>query len=842
MTAMGEQRYLVAQNRLLQAMNQVTEHDELLDTILREMLAATGVQVAGIALVDQSDGKAIARRLQWADDFDSVAVEVPLLSVLDSVRSETARFIEGIAEKDFSGKEALTQAGFRSMAVVPLTAQDEIVGYLFLLDTKDREYPGGERRFLETVGRQIGVAVRRIQMYQRERQERHLSETLHRTSEIVNSTLELDQVLPLILEQLVSVIPYDRACITMITDGVPQMVAASGFEESGISLLGGSIEPLEPSRRVIEAGEPLIVDDVFVMSGLKSLGATAKAVRSWLGAPLWHQGEVSGAILLESFRPHNFHPEDAQVLATFASHASIAITNARLFKLVAQGKRAWEETFDAIEDGISVHDHDCIMTRVNKALAQMLGSTPQALVDQRCYRWHQCHGMEGAFCPHDRLMETGEAQSLEFDDRGRRYHLSVYPLRDSNGKVVGSVHSIKDVTEQRRLQMQLLQAEKLSAIGELVAGVAHELNNPLTTILGYAQLLVQDEDLDVGIREDLARVTREALRSRRIVENLLTFARKHEPEKSSIDINELIEHTVEMRAYQLRVDNVEVALQLYRPLPRTMADQYQLQQLFLNLINNAHHAMKEAHGGGRLLIRTALVGESRKGSAASLPPSTEEPRIRIEVHDTGPGIPREVMSKMFDPFFTTKRTGEGTGLGLSICYGIVQEHQGRIWAESTPGKGAIFIIEIPVQRPDSAAIRSQPEPETGVAQGRHRILVVDDEEGVVSLLIRLLKRDGHYVEGARGGRDALERLAEQQFDLVISDVKMPGVGGQKLHQEIHQRYPDLAHRMIFLSGDTISLETRAFLEATGNRFLRKPFSITELKQAVHEALGETSGT
>lgn len=837
---------LHVQNRLLLRLNQALEQDELLDAALQEVMTLAKAPSGAIGIMDPRTGKVMAHREHNADLSDLLAAwEEGDPSVLEPsvIAQQGNLFIEDISEEGTFASTPpdmafLAEIGFRSVAALCLPTQSRIVGYIMLLYATPRTFSPTERALLETIAGQIGIGVQRVQIYQRERQERHLSETLHETSEIVSSTLELDQVLPLILEQLASVIPHDRACITMVTDGVPQMVAISGSED--VLPPPASLDGKTPSEQTMEAGEPLIADDALDQASAppSDQDGQSQQVRSWLGAPMWHQGEVSGAILLESFHPHNFHPEDAQVLATFASQASIAIINAQLFKLVARGKQAWEETFDAIEDGISVHDRDCRMMRVNEALAKLLGSTPQALVDQRCYRWHQCHESPAAYCPHEQLLATGEAQSTEFGDGGRRFHLSVYPLGDAEGKIVGSVHSIKDVTEQRQLQKQLLQAEKLSAIGELVAGVAHELNNPLTTILGYAQLLVQDDDLDVSVRDDLSRVTREALRSRRIVENLLTFARKHEPEKSSIVINELIEHTVEMRAYQLRVDNIEVALQLYRPLPRTMADQYQLQQLFLNLVNNAHHAMKEAHGGGRLLIRTSLLTDERAGQQATRTDASGQPRILIETKDTGPGIEHDVMAKIFDPFFTTKKTGQGTGLGLSICYGIVQEHDGRIWAESTPGEGATFLIELPVLGsrtvPDSRVEDARLEP----TQSKHRILVVDDEEGVVSLLLRLLKRDDHYVEGARGGREALDKLTEQPFDLIISDVKMPGVSGQKLHQEIRQRYPDLVNRMIFLSGDTISLETRAFLEATGNLFLRKPFSISELKQAVSETLKE----
>ncbi|NOZ04960.1 MAG: GAF domain-containing protein [Chloroflexi bacterium] len=833
-------RSLTAQNQLLMAVNRAVEQDELLDGVLRAMLTFMQMPAGIIEIVDMDTGKTVTRRAYGGTPSDLAGwEEISVRPGYTSAGRKECVFVEDIAFADLPQGPLLTRLGFHSLAVVPLPAKGSMLARAMLLAKQPRKFSAEERALLQAMGYQAGIAIHRTQIYQRERQERDLAETLHRTSELVSSSIELDEVLHLILEQLSSVVLYDRAYITMITDGESQVVASSGFDEASQSATFFQSEGKEASEKVMEAGQPVIVHDV--LEGLPAdtiaLAEKGAQVRSWLGAPLWHQGEIRGVILLESYRAHNFHPADAQVLTTFAGQASIAIVNAQLFELVARGKQAWEETFDAIEDGISVHDQNCRMLRVNRSLAAMLESTPQELVGQNCYRWQQCHGREGAYCPHDNLMKTGEAQSLEVEEGNRHFHLAVYPLRGAQGELVGSVHSIKDVTKQRQLQTQLVQAEKLSAIGELVAGVAHELNNPLTTILGYAQLLMQ-EDVDATIRDDLSRIARETLRSRRIVENLLTFARKHEPEKSAIDINKLIEHTLEMRAYQLRVDNIEVALQLYRPLPRTMADQYQLQQLFINLINNAHQAMIEAHGHGKLLIRTSLKED---GQAIRYPTGREAKvnrAIRIEIEDNGPGIGKDVMAKMFDPFFTTKKLGQGTGLGLSICYGIIQEHDGRIWAESSPEHGATFVIELPVQAgfaPQGGKAEAQANQ---AAHGQHKILVVDDEEGVVALLKRLLSREGHDVEGTTSGESALELISSQEFDLIISDVKMPGFSGQKLYQKVRQQFPEMARHTIFLSGDTVSLETRTFLEATESRFLRKPFSIAELKQVVNEVLKE----
>jgi two-component system NtrC family sensor kinase len=248
----------------------------------------------------------------------------------------------------------------------------------------------------------------------------------------------------------------------------------------------------------------------------------------------------------------------------------------------------------------------------------------------------------------------------------------------------------RDVTERRRLEEQIQQAGRLAAVGELAAGVAHELNNPLAAILGYAQLLTKSNDLNEVTRKDLNAVYSEAQRAAKITQNLLTFARKHNPERQLVSINEAIKKTLELRDHQMSVNNIELSVQLQPDLPTTMADFYQMQQVFMNIIINAEQAMIEAHGRGRLLVKTRAV----------------DGVIQITLIDNGPGIPKENLNRIFDPFFTTKEVGKGTGLGLSMCYGIIQAHGGRMYARSEPGKGATFVVEIPIITQDAPIAKS----------------------------------------------------------------------------------------------------------------------------------------
>ncbi len=377
-------------------------------------------------------------------------------------------------------------------------------------------------------------------------------------------------------------------------------------------------------------------------------------------------------------------------------------------------------------------------------------------------------------------------------------------------------HLRAEMRKLQDMQDQLIQAEKLSAVGELVSGVAHELNNPLTAVIGYAELL-RTELVDEQAKSDVENILRSAERSRRIVRNLLTFARRQRTERRMVDINEVITQTVEIQSYQFRVDNITTELHLDPDLPPTAADSSQLQQVFLNIIMNAYQAIRGAQESGAITITTRMVSPDR---------------LRVSISDDGPGIAPAVAGRIFDPFFTTKEVGVGTGLGLSICYGIVSGHQGRIWCESAPGEGATFFIELPVQRVQATVEAPAPkgiEPGAGL-----QVLVVEDEPAVSAVLHRLLSKKGCEVEGAANGIEALERIKGRTYDVIISDIKMPGMSGIALWEQLRTERPDLAGKVIFVTGDTASADTSEFLKGAGQPVLPKPFGADELARAIGE--------
>ena len=356
--------------------------------------------------------------------------------------------------------------------------------------------------------------------------------------------------------------------------------------------------------------------------------------------------------------------------------------------------------------------------------------------------------------------------------------------------------------------------ERLSVLGELVSGVAHELNNPLTTILGYAQLLPSLEGED--FRRAIQTIEQEAQRAGRIVRNLLYFSRQHRPRVEPIDLNGVLGRVVEVRRYNLEANNIHLATQ-FGVVPELLGDQYQLEQVFLNLVNNAQQALSP--GGGTITITSERTGDV----------------ARVTVRDTGPGVPDELVQRIFEPFFTTREVGEGSGLGLSIAYGIVQSHGGRLLAQRAPGGGAEFIVELPL--PPRAPV---PEPAATPAPAERgageRVLVVEDEAAVRSLISTVLGTSGYAVRAAESGDEAVRALEESTYDLVISDLRMPGLDGEGLYEQVQQRWPHLQRRLLFISGDIEADRFAARLREHDVRYLEKPFSAARLLATVRELL------
>ncbi len=486
---------------------------------------------------------------------------------------------------------------------------------------------------------------------------------------------------------------------------------------------------------------------------------------------------------------------------------------------LARSEARYRNLFESASDAIVTLDANGRFTTFNHAAENISGYPRQELVGQWFAPLLPDDELPKALMHFQKALagETGlfETTFIRKDREYRTIQVTYStPQRDEEVLCV-----IRDVTDQKMLQEQLIQSEKMSAIGQLVSGVAHELNNPLAGISAFAQLLLTEKRFPPDQRTAAEMIYAEARRASRIVQNLLTFARQHKPERTPTGVNQVLDDTLELRGYELRVRGIEVTRDYDEQIPETMADAHQLQQVFLNLVTNAEQAMeKSPRESQRLIVRTRRTGAV----------------IRIDVEDTGPGIPPNLLERIFNPFFTTKPTGSGTGLGLSISLGIVREHEGRIWAENAPQGGARFIVEVPIVT-HRASGESQAIPLVPPQGDRLQILVVDDEASVRVSLQRYLAGRGHEVETTSSGREALGRLREGRFDAVIVDMRMPDVSGEELYRELQTTDPGHADRIIFTTGQLVDEQVRTFLASTGRPCVPKPFEFAAFDQALPAA-------
>jgi len=419
--------------------------------------------------------------------------------------------------------------------------------------------------------------------------------------------------------------------------------------------------------------------------------------------------------------------------------------------------------------------------------------------------------------------DPGSAQRLEISRPPVVLELRAAPLRREGGG--GVVLLLEDVTarreaerERERLQHQLLQSEKLSALGRLISGVAHELNNPLTGVIGYSQLLLGRSE-DARLKRQLERIYTQACRCQKIIQNLIVFGQKHTPIKRHLGLNGILRKVLEVMSLQLRLDGIEVETDLDPKLPLTMLDYDQMRQVFMNLINNAHQAMLQSP---RRVLKVVTCARGQ--------------RIFVEFRDSGPGLPADQVDAVFEPFFTTREVGQGVGLGLSVSYSVVREHGGQILISNVPEGGALVTLELPVLAAEPGGRQSQAASCPDVPQLAPRVLVVDDEPVILDLMVDLLGERHFRVDTASNGREAMSKLPSGGYVAVVLDLKMPEMDGAQFFREIETRFPTLSGRVVFTTGDTIDEKTRKFLEGTGQPILNKPFEIDKVLQALQTVL------
>jgi two-component system NtrC family sensor kinase len=505
-----------------------------------------------------------------------------------------------------------------------------------------------------------------------------------------------------------------------------------------------------------------------------------------------------------------------------------------------------------LEEGVVLFDTQDNIRAINTRFEQMAGLAPE-----ESGRFETLEGLLGRLERHvvdparfaqrwrelARTIEGGVREEVQMTHPSPRIlERSARPVLDPLGRLLGRVEIYRDLTAQRAFQSKLLQTEKLAALGQMVSGIAHELSNPLTTIVGYAHRLLARPDAP-GRAEEVRQIYQEAERAGTILRQLLLNARETLPERRLVSVNQIVQHAIDLRRFTLAAEKIRVEVDLDPALPFVEGDPGHLQQVLMNLLGNAQQALEQKGQGGTIKLSTRRVGERR---------------VLLEIKDNGPGIPQAILARIFDPFFTTKPAGVGTGLGLAIVLSVVREHGGQVHVISPPMGGAIFQIELPAASdelqdgalrfplperrnllPDAVPVAAR---ENGFAASARetgkgaRVLVVEDEPTVARLIADVLEDEGMQAEVLLDGREALQRAARQSFDLVICDMKMPGLDGQHFYKFLKRSGNPLRERFLFVTGDIVAAQTREFLEQNRVPHVAKPFRVEELTEKVRGVL------
>jgi two-component system NtrC family sensor kinase len=654
--------------------------------------------------------------------------------------------------------------------------------------------------------------------------------TLVEILDAVTSSLDVNKVARTIVQKITDVIPAMRCSMLFVNEDRTRAFVMASHDDPTIDMLEIDLQKYPEIRCAIETRDPVLIRDVKQDPMMASVRQVLEQLQfeSIMVVPMTFANDVLGTLCLKTARTgKTFSPAEVKFCTAVARASANALKNALLYRQVRdEAERNLEisqklaSVLDQSPDLIVTTDCEGLITEFNRGAelltgrrrADMVGRSSESLLGVDGSQWIETIRSERRIEAHAISLNKADGSELNLE-------LNMAALSDEAGNVNGTVWVGRDVSELKSAQLQLLQAKKLSSIGEVISGVAHELNNPLSGVLGYSQLLLSKKEA-VGSANELMRIHESALRCQKIVKNLLSFARVHKPERVYLGLNGIVEKSIELRRYQLEVHNVEVIKNLDTELPRTMLDFHQIQQVLVNLINNAHQAIAATQRqSGRLEVRTWHDSHN----------------VMLEVRDDGVGMDHTTLERIFDPFFTTKEQGQGTGLGLSVSYGIVREHGGKIYAKSRVGEGTTFLIEIPIHgEADDDLPIERPVAIDGPARevAGKRVLVVDDEPMIVDLLVEILRGASFQIDTAANGAEAARKVAKSRYDVIVSDVRMPQMNGMQMYRKLLETRPELAGRVLFVTGDLIDPETAEFVRKVDAPTIAKPLDIHEVVNAV----------
>jgi PAS domain S-box-containing protein len=887
-------RALADVNRRISA---ALEVDELLRTIAESAANLTGVRFASFWVADSRRRLLTLSRgsdSRLAADFPTQRATFEQGAVGWTARHRTPLVIDDVfADDRVLHVDWRLRWGLRSLAAYPVLAGDELLAILLLDHAQPIRLAGDARGMMELFIAQAAVAIQNARLYEQARGRRDIAEAVARLGRELTATLDVARIAEAVARGAVDLLEGRSAAVYRSEpDGSLRVLSAYGMDAAGMADL--VLAPGEGAAGRAAAGRrPWTSRDVLADPAISVSPGFAAAVdragfRAVAAVPLIAHDRVVGALGIGAEAGREFSADELQALQAFGDQAALALENARLYDESERERREAAALAAAARRLALSLDVDDIAREFVEALRELFGAdaaafyrvcedgaiVPVALagaapphppsgarmprgadvvgraIEARRATWSRDGLDDGrAGVPEDGgeprlpaghrgvlavplLAKDEVVGALAIADRGPRDFdpreialLQAFAdqaaLALANARLYASARD--SLARLRETQAQLVQAAKMSALGQLVAGVAHELNNPLSVVIGYGQLLLA-RDVPAPVRRPIELMVAQGDRMAKIVRNLLFFARQRPPERGAVNLNQVLEETLALRRSQLTLSGIAVSAELAPDLPAIAGDAQQLQQVFLNLLLNAEQAIGEGRSegrrGGRIVLCTGTTADRTV--------------VRAEVTDDGPGIPAEALARLFEPFFTTKAVGAGTGLGLSVSYGIVQEHGGRLTADSGGGR-TTFAVELPVSRPERVSPAIAPPPPLR-ADG-HAALVVEDEPSVLEVVVELLESTGWHVEVADGGRCGRERLRARRFDLVVSDMRMADGGGEEFYRVATAEDPTLAGRFIFITGDTANPDAWRFFKQTGVPVIEKPFKAAVFLDAVRRTVG-----
>ncbi|HEX5831624.1 MAG TPA: ATP-binding protein [Gemmatimonadaceae bacterium] len=680
-----------------------------------------------------------------------------------------------------------------------------------------------ERALTTTLEHRVGERTRELAEAQR------VLQRMWALGQHVTQELHPGRVVERFMEAVSDVAKVDGAALALRVDA--DTLRLTSMLGAGANLIGLAI-PIEGSimGRVVRTGRSWCSGDITAEPREEgSYSVFDGYARALAVVPLHQRGECIGALTVVTRAPRTWLVDELSRIEAMADLLSVALANAEAVAELRKAERRFRTLFRAAPDMVvTVHPSGRIV-EANDCTRDVLGVEPVEVVGRELGDFvapeDRCAldlAITAALADH---ADRADRVEVRVPSRGGTRHVAIALSRLAETDPPTVLLIARDITREREMRARLVETERLAAVGELVAGVAHEVNNPLSSISAFAQLLLRDETIAAEHRESVEVIHGETLRAAQVVKDLLAFARRSAPRREPVDLNQLVERTLRLRGYQLSSSGVRLDLDLPAALPPVLGDGRQLQQVVLNLITNSIQAME---GEPNAMLRLAT--------------RRDDEQVVLEIEDNGPGIPAEARARVFEPFFTTKEEGEGTGLGLSVSYGIVAAHDGVLELVQTSERGTCFRVTLPAASADLAdvAATTSPTGESRSPLAGMRVLFVDDEPSLRQGMEAFGRLRGFTVVTAADAEGALHALESTSFDALVCDLRMPEMDGWTLHEKVRQCRPGLATRTVFVTGDTITSTTRAPQHGRP-AMVAKPFRFEYLEETVHAVLRGRGG-